>query len=129
MIFRHTQELAPSSLYRDSPPLTVRWASPADAEALEILAELDEAAVPQAPRLLGFVGDELWAAVSLSTGAAISDPFRPSADVARLVSERGRQLTVAARRSGRFGPARRRRRAAVLGLRPGNVSVLGPKTS
>ena len=80
--------------YRRSPAVTIRWATPADAPRLAILAELDEASVPPAPLLLAFVGDELWVARSLSTGAAISDPFRPSAEVAALVLERGRQLTV-----------------------------------
>jgi hypothetical protein len=47
--------------------------------------------------LLAFVGDELWVARSAGTGAVISDPFRPSADVVELVRERGRQLTVSER--------------------------------
>lgn len=81
--------------YRHSPAVTIRWATAADARGLQDLAELDESRVPPAPVLLAFVGDELWAAASLSTGAVIGDPFRPSAEVAELVLERGRQLTVA----------------------------------
>ena len=80
--------------YRRSPAVTIRWATPADTPILEELAELDEARVPPAPVLLAFVGDELWAAASLSTGAVIGDPFRASAEVAELALERGRQLTV-----------------------------------
>jgi hypothetical protein len=80
--------------YRRSPALTIRWATPADAGRLAILAELDEARVPAAPMLLAFVGDELWVALSLRTGAVICNPFRPSADVAALVHARGRQLTA-----------------------------------
>lgn len=87
--------------YGRSSAVTIRWATPADAEALSVLAEVDAAAVPPAPVLLAFVGDELWVALSPRTGALISDPFRPSADVAALVRERGRQLTVTEpRRSG-----------------------------
>lgn len=101
------QALAPShSAYRRAPAVTLRWASEADAERLEVLAELDEAAVPPAPLLLGFVGDELWSAVSLSTGAAIADPFRPSAEVTKLARERGRQLTVPEGENARFGISR-----------------------
>jgi hypothetical protein len=81
--------------YRWSPTVTIRWAAPADASSVAMLAGLDEASVPPAPQLLAFVDDELWVALSLSTGALISDPFRPSAEVAALVLERGRQLTVA----------------------------------
>ena len=80
--------------YRRSPAVTIRWASAADAHGVAILAELDEAAVPPGPLLLAFVGDELWVALSLSTGAAVCDPFRPSAEVAALAKERARQLSV-----------------------------------
>jgi hypothetical protein len=83
--------------YRRSAAVTIRWATPADARQLEILAQLDEAPVPPAPVLLAFVGGELWVARSAGTGAVISDPFRPSAEVADLVRERGRQLTVSGR--------------------------------
>jgi hypothetical protein len=80
--------------YRRSPAVTIRWATPADAPRVELLAELDDARVPPAPLLLAFVGEELWVAASPGTGAAVCDPFRPSADVAALVRERGRQLAV-----------------------------------
>jgi hypothetical protein len=119
MILLHPHKPAPLDLYRDSPPVTVRWATPADEERLEVLAALDEAVLPPAPRLLGIVGDELWAAVSLSTGAVISDPFRRSAEVARLVSERGRQLTIRDRRPGRFPRTAWRRRSPAPGFRLG----------
>jgi hypothetical protein len=80
--------------YRHSPAVTIRWATPADAPNLADLAQLDEASVPESPVLLAFVGDELWMAASLATGATIADPFRPTEEVAALVRERGRQLAV-----------------------------------
>lgn len=80
--------------YRRSAAVTIRWATPSDAPAVDLLAELDEAPVPAAPLLLAFVGDELWAAFSPASGGLVCDPFRPSAEVADLVRERGRQLTV-----------------------------------
>ena len=92
-LFRRTPSVRAAG-YRRSPAVTIRWATPSDAPALELLAELDEAPVPAAPLLLAFVGDELWAAVSPGSGALICDPFRPSGEVAELVRERGRQLTV-----------------------------------
>lgn len=88
--------------YRQSPEVTIRWATPADAPALAILADVDEAEVPAAPLLLAIVDGELWVAASASTGAMICDPFRPSAEVAALVRERGRQLTVPHGRGRRF---------------------------
>jgi hypothetical protein len=88
------KSIAQVSGYRHSPTVTIRWATPADAPKLNILADVDEDSVPPAPLLLAFVGDELWVALSLFTGAVISDPFRPTAEVAGLARERGRQLTV-----------------------------------
>lgn len=102
--------------YRYASPLIIRWARPEDRASLEALAELDEATIPPAPVMVGFVEDELWAAVSLTSGTAICDPFKPSADVARLLAERGRQLTVSEPRA-RFRFARRGQRAARLGLK------------
>jgi hypothetical protein len=92
-LIKRRPQLHPAG-YRRSPTVTIRWATPADARSLEILAQLDEAPVPPAPLVLAFVGDELWAAFSPSSGQTISDPFRPSAQVVDLVRERGRQLTV-----------------------------------
>jgi len=80
--------------YRDSPEVTIRWATPDDGARLRVLAELEEAEIPAAPLLLALVAGELWVAMSAATGEAICDPFRPSAEVARLVGERRRQLTV-----------------------------------
>lgn len=80
--------------YRRSPALTIRWATPADTHRLRILADLDETPVPPVPLLLAFADDELWAALSVSTGTLIANPFRWSAELAALLVERGRQLTV-----------------------------------
>ena len=97
-----------STAHRHSPNVTLRWAAPADAQALEILAELDEAGIPEAPVLVALVEDELWVAMSLSSGVHISDPFRRTADVVALIAERARQLTVPDRpRFALVGPRRR----------------------
>ena len=98
--------------YRHSPAVTLRWATQADARTLGALAELDEAPIPEAPVLIAFVEDELWVAMSLSTGALISDPFRRTSEVAALVVERARQLTV--RDRSRFALVGRLRRAFAL---------------
>jgi hypothetical protein len=104
-----------SRVYRHAPAVTIRWATPADARSVQILAELDDAPVPPGPLLLAFAGDELWVAVSLATGAAICDPFRPSAEVAALVRERARQLSVPEPRRPRLGPMRWQRRLPETG--------------
>jgi hypothetical protein len=65
--------------------LTIRRATPADAFALRRLAVIDSAAPPTGDVLLAEMGDELWAAVSVDTGAAIADPFRPSGELVDLL--------------------------------------------
>jgi hypothetical protein len=65
--------------------LTIRRAEAADAAAVYRLAALDSASPPTGEMLLAEVGDELWAAVDIDTGAAIADPFRPSGDLVDLL--------------------------------------------
>ena len=85
--------------------LTIRTAVPSDAYAVERLAQLDSNATPQGPVLVGEVGSELWAAVSLQDYQLVSDPFRPSGEVAFLVAERARQMNRAERAPGRLARA------------------------
>ena len=86
--------------------LTIRRAQPSDAAALEQLAALDSSRPLRSPVLVGEVGGELWAAVSIEDHRVVSDPFRPSGELAFVLSERVRQI----RRS-----EHRRRRPRVLG--------------
>ena len=72
--------------------LTIRRASADDTFALKRLAAVDSAAPPTGEVLLAEMGDELWAAVSVETGAAIADPFRPSADLVALLRFRARRV-------------------------------------
>jgi hypothetical protein len=72
--------------------LTIRHALPGDSVALEQLAALDSSRPLRSPVLLGEVGGELWAAVSMDNYEVISDPFRPSGETAFVVLERARQL-------------------------------------
>ena len=65
--------------------LTIRRATPADAFALRRLAIIDSAAPPTGDVLLAEMGHELWAAISIDTGAAIADPFRPSGELVDLL--------------------------------------------
>jgi hypothetical protein len=65
--------------------LTIRRATAADAFALRRLAAIDSASPPTGDVLLAEMDSELWAAVSVETGAAIADPFRPSGDLVDLL--------------------------------------------
>ena len=85
--------------------LTIRTAMPSDTDALERLAQLDSSAAPKGPVLVGEVGSELWAAISLQDYQLVSDPFRPSGEIAFLVAERARQMNRAQRGPGRLARA------------------------
>jgi hypothetical protein len=86
--------------------LTIRRADAADTGSLVRLAALDSASPPTGNALLAEIGDEVWAALEIDSGAAIADPFRPSADLVDLLRLRASLLQDAAAREGR-GLARR----------------------
>jgi hypothetical protein len=88
--------------------LTIRLADAADSSALARLAALDSAAPPTGDVMLAEVGDELWAAIELESGAAIADPFRPSGELVDML----RLRTKRAKRSERGALARLLPRAA-----------------
>ena len=81
--------------------LTIRTATTSDADAVERLAQLDSSQTPTGPVLVGQVGSELWAAISLDDYTVVSDPFRPSGEIAFLLVERARQM-----RREQSGPGR-----------------------
>jgi hypothetical protein len=89
-------------------PLTLRFAFPDDAAAIARLAALDTSDPPPAPLLLGEVGGELQAALSLANGRVIADPFRSTPALVELLRARARQLDP--------GPPRRRLRWPRVGL-------------
>jgi hypothetical protein len=77
--------------------LTIREAAPRDTAALEQLAALDSSHPLRSPVLVGEVGGELWAAVSMQDYTVVSDPFRPSGELAFMLVERARQIDRAER--------------------------------
>jgi hypothetical protein len=77
--------------------LTLRLAVPADAEALDRLAQLDSRRAPRGAVIVAEVGGELWAAISIDDGHAVADPFRPTGELVALLVERSRQLRRARR--------------------------------
>jgi hypothetical protein len=87
--------------------VTIRMAATDDARALHRLAALDSTDFDGGPALVAEVGGELWAAVSLTSGELMADPFRPSGELLALLVERARQLD-----SPDPGPRRLRRTLA-----------------
>jgi len=89
---RGSREAAPWDVSRRWQGLTVRLATGADGPALTRLAELDEAAAPAGPVLVGVVMQRPVAALSLEDGRVIADPFTPTGDLVELLRLRARQL-------------------------------------
>jgi hypothetical protein len=81
--------------------LTIRWATPDDADTLDRLALLDASRPPRGVVLLAEVGGDPWAAISLDDGHLVADPFRPSGELAFTLAQRARRIKRAER--GRMG--------------------------
>jgi hypothetical protein len=77
-------------------PVTLRFAFPDDEYAIARLAQLDSSEPPAMPVLLGEVGGQLRAALSIADGAVVADPFHPSTALVDLLRARARQLTGSA---------------------------------
>lgn len=71
--------------------VTIREASPTDRAALERLAQLDSSDVPAGRLLLAESAGELRAALSLTSGQAIADPFHRTAELVALLRARAEQ--------------------------------------
>ncbi len=65
--------------------ITIRQANGSDTRALARLAELDSAAIPQQPLLVALADGELQAAMSMTDGAAVADPFAHSAEMVAML--------------------------------------------
>jgi hypothetical protein len=93
-----------------NPMITIRQSYADDELALTRLAVLDSApAAPAQPLLLAEVNGELRAALSLSDGSAIADPFFPTADLLDLLRVHARAI------NGRSRGRRQRRPLARIG--------------
>lgn len=76
-----------------SSPITIRRATEDDARALDRLARLDSQRLPAGPHLIALAGDVPVAAVSLSSGRAVANPFAATDPIVSLLHERAAQFT------------------------------------
>jgi hypothetical protein len=81
--------------------ITIRAGRPDDACALVRLAELDCAELPPEPLLVAEIDGVLRAALSRRSGAAIADPFQPTAAAVELLRIRAAQLAGSSRSRSR----------------------------
>jgi hypothetical protein len=84
-----------------SSAITLRAAAPDDLAAVRDLAALDSSPPPAAPLLLAFENGALRAALSLSTGASVADPFAPTAALVALLHRAAARRTAPPRGSAR----------------------------
>jgi hypothetical protein len=91
--------------------MIIRRATPADVLALYRLAELDSQPQLRGEALLVEVDGELRAALSLTDGRAIADPFEHTAELVELLRLRAKQTQTAERRRLLPRPALARRTA------------------
>jgi hypothetical protein len=73
-----------------TPHISIRLAETADLAALQRVAERDSRLLPGGRLLLAEVAGEVRAALSLDTGDAVADPFRPTAELVELLRIRAR---------------------------------------
>jgi hypothetical protein len=74
--------------------LILRRSGPGDGAAISRLARLEDRRPAAGPYLLAERGGEVVAAVPLSGGSAISDPFMRTADLVAILELRARQLEL-----------------------------------
>jgi hypothetical protein len=96
-----------------SRPITLELATtPADAAALERLAQLDSQALPAGPHLIARRDGAIAAALSLATGELIADPFQRTAELRELLRCHADGVRPTTKLTPRTGRARLRPAAA-----------------
>ena len=72
----------------------IRQATPGDERTLHQLAELDGRRPPGVPALIGEIDGVPAAALSLTDGRVVADPFRPTAVLSQVLRMRANALRV-----------------------------------
>jgi hypothetical protein len=89
----------------------VRRATARDAAHIRTLSLLDDRRMPKGPFLVAELSGEVVAAMSLSSGAVVADPFRRTRDAVALLGVRAAQIAererfvASARQSAALKPA------------------------
>jgi hypothetical protein len=76
--------------------ITLRRAGNDDARALATLAELDSRRLPDDEFLIGEVAGEAWAALGITSGILVADPYHPTVELAGLLRMRAESMRGAA---------------------------------
>jgi hypothetical protein len=92
---RHPSDIDPHRRECWARPITLRLASDADAEELRRLAALETRALPCGPFLIATRDGAVEAAISLSTGDQLANPFRRTAELCALLRSHASDVRVA----------------------------------
>jgi hypothetical protein len=92
-------------------PVALRLAACSDLDALERLAELDTRPLPPGPHLVAEREGRIDAALSLSSGETIADPFRPTGELVSVLRCHAGPPPVARRERAALRPRPRPRLA------------------
>jgi hypothetical protein len=104
--------------------ITIRAAGPRDAQALRRLAGRDSSTIPDGDLLIALVDGEARAAVSLTTGATIADPFHRTAELVGMLRLRSSGLQPRLRGETRRLPAGERPEAIAQWRPPSQRSLV-----
>ena len=85
----------------DKPTVALRVAHDDETDVVRRLAQLDDAPTPSGEILLALVDGEPVAALSLSDGRVVANPFVRTADAVALLEIRAAQIAASAERSRR----------------------------
>jgi hypothetical protein len=75
-------------------PMLMRRATEADAARIRVIARLDDKRLPSGPFLVAELSGEVVAALSLTSGTVVADPFRPTADAVAMLRLRRAQVSA-----------------------------------
>ena len=103
--------------FHESPSITIRLAGDGEEAELRRLAGLDSRRLPAAPLLVASVGSRARAAISLSSGETIADPFHPTAELLSMLEIR--------RATRRYSPAWKARLSRPKVISSTDYSVAG----
>jgi hypothetical protein len=82
------------SMTTDATAIVLRRAVPADAPALDRLAQLDSRRLPAGPHLVAERDGALVAGLAQPSGVTFSDPFTPTADAIGLLRRWAQERTA-----------------------------------
>jgi hypothetical protein len=113
----------PTELSTDG--VVIRRLAADDSSAVKRLAQLDSSRIPEGPLLGAEVEGRVLAAISLTSGESVADPFARTEELRALLELRAAQLRRRARRGRRLPRlSRAKPRTALAGSPPGATGWL-----